>query len=103
MHHESYAMILTGQVTFAVLLAIYISVVPITIAGLFPRSIRASAASVSYNLPFALFGGTAPVVATWLISAMGDALSIAWYVVGVSTLAFVTALTLNESRLSNSE
>jgi MHS family proline/betaine transporter-like MFS transporter len=97
MHSDDFALILSGQVGLAVLLAVYISVIPITITELFPRHVRASAASVSYNLPFAIFGGTAPMVATWMVSRSGDALSIAWYIIAVSVLALAVSLGLTET------
>lgn len=40
---------------------------PITILVLFPTRLRFSASASNPNLPYMLFGGTAPFVATWLI------------------------------------
>lgn len=77
MHHNSFAMILTGQIGLALLLALYVGVIPVTMTELFPRRVRVTAASISYNLPFALFGGTAPMVAAWLVRQTGNPLSIA--------------------------
>ncbi|MEK6246560.1 MAG: MFS transporter, partial [Planctomycetales bacterium] len=98
MHHDEFAMILAGQFGFAILLATFIGVIPVTIAELFPRHCRVSGASIGYNLPFALFGGTAPMVAEWLVSETHNAMSIAWYLIVVAVLAFFVALTVRETR-----
>ena len=57
-----------------------------------------SAASVSYNVPFALFGGTAPMVAAWLVTETRDAMAISWYLSGIAAFSFIVSLTLHETR-----
>ncbi len=98
MHHHDFLLILCGQAGFALFLGCFSGVIPVTMAELFPRNVRVSAASVSYNLPFAVFGGTAPMVAAWLVTETGDAMSITGYIVGIAAFAFLVALTLPERR-----
>ncbi len=98
MHHHDFLLILCGQAGFALFLGCFSGVIPVTMAELFPRNVRVSAASVSYNLPFAMFGGTAPMVAAWLVTETGDAMSITGYIVGIAAFAFLVALTLPERR-----
>ncbi|MCG8374438.1 MAG: MFS transporter, partial [Balneolales bacterium] len=98
MHHDEFWMILTGQSLFAIILAIFMSSMPAFMSELFPARIRASATSISYNIPFAIFGGTAPMVAVWIISITGNPNSIAGYLLVVSFLAFFVALTIKETR-----
>ncbi|WP_298865185.1 MFS transporter [uncultured Gimesia sp.] len=98
MHHHNFAMILTGQISFSLLVACFAGAIPATITELFRRGVRVSAASVSYNLPFAIFGGTAPMVAAWLLKETGDPLSIAWYLSGIATISFFITLTIKETR-----
>ncbi|RNC79514.1 MAG: hypothetical protein ED557_15700 [Balneola sp.] len=74
------------------------STIPAFMTELFPARVRASATSVSYNIPYALFGGTAPMVAVWLISVTGNPVAIAWYIIAVSLLAFFIAITVKETR-----
>ena len=50
------------------------------------------------NIPFAIFGGTSPMVAVWLIGRTGDDLSFAWYISGAAMLSFLIALTLKDRR-----
>ena len=48
-------------------------------AELFPREVRYSATAFSCNLPVAIFGGMAPLVATFLVTATGNDDSPAFY------------------------
>ena len=56
-----------GQLGFVLLIGSYNAVNPIAICELFPRSVRCSAVSTAYNITLGVVGGTAPIVATWLI------------------------------------
>ena len=98
MHHHDFAMILSGQIGFAILLGTFSGVIPATMAELFPRRVRVTATSLSYNLPYAVFGGTAPMVAAWLVTETDNAMAISWYVAGMAALTFLVALTLHETR-----
>jgi MHS family proline/betaine transporter-like MFS transporter len=60
------AAVLLGQLGFAVLVGAYVAVNPIAICEIFPRAVRCSAVSTD-NITVGVVGGTAPVVATWLI------------------------------------
>jgi MFS family permease len=56
----------------------------------FPRSVRTSGLSITYALGVTLFGGSAQFVATWILDATGDPMSLAWYLIAanaVTTLA----------------
>lgn len=67
----------------------------------FPTRTRYTASAITYNMAYTLFGGTAPLVATWLISTTGSNLSPAFYLIAVSILALVGGLALPEtSRIS---
>jgi MHS family proline/betaine transporter-like MFS transporter len=63
----------------------------------FPTRTRYTASAITYNMAYTLFGGTAPLVATWLISATGSNLSPAFYLIAVSILALVGGLALPET------
>ena len=98
MHHDVFILALVGQIGFAVLVGAFFAVVPVTMAELFPWRVRVTAAAVSYNAPMALFGGTTPLVAAWLVSVTDDAMSVAWYVAAVAAISCAVALTLRETR-----
>lgn len=58
---------LMAQIAFAVLVGFYIGPVPTFLVEIFPTNIRYTGMSLSYNIAAAVFGGTAPLVSTWLI------------------------------------
>jgi MFS transporter, MHS family, proline/betaine transporter len=75
MHHPSFALMLAGQMGFAVLLGVFLWVGPVAMVEVFPARVRCSAYSVGYNLTLGLLGGTTPMVATYLIARSHDDLS----------------------------
>ena len=50
------------------------------LADLFPTRVRYTGSAVGTNLSSAIFGGTGPLLSTWLISATGSAVAPAGYV-----------------------
>ena len=70
-----YALIVTGNVGLAILgacimaviFAGHTAVIHILIVELFPTRVRYSAYGLGYNISSAVFGGTAPLLMTWLI------------------------------------
>ena len=75
---------------------------PVAMAELFPARLRYSAMAIGYNITLALFGGTAPLVATWLIKTTGNLAAPAWYLVVIAAVTFIVTLTVQphpENRL----
>ncbi|WP_460355916.1 MFS transporter [Mycobacterium sp. ZZG] len=66
-------------------------------AELFATRVRSSGYSIGYNVSVALFGGTAPYVATWLVSRTGNDLAPAYYVIGAAVVTLLTVLTMRET------
>ena len=67
----------------------------------FPTRTRYTASAITYNMAYTLFGGTAPLMATWLISITASNLSPAFYLIAVALLALAGGLALPEtSRIS---
>jgi len=89
-------MILLGQLGFAVLIGAYFGASPATLTEMFPRRVRVSALSISYNISLAIFGGTTPLIATWLIARSHNDLSIAWYLIGCAVVSFLVLLTVRD-------
>jgi len=88
--------------TFAgALIAQFIYLVPImlisvaltvSMAELFPTKVRYSASAMAYNLAFGIFGGTAPLVATFLMSATGTVWSVAVYVCIIAVVSLICVI-----------
>ena len=78
----------------AIFISLNNSVIGTVLAELFPTRVRASGIGIPYSFCVAIFGGTAPMVATWL-QQIGGPLYISLYVmlicvITVLTHAFVT-------------
>ena len=71
---------LFSQIIFAVVVSIFMGPVPTTLVELFPTRVRFTGVAVSYNISAAIFGGTAPMVAFWLIRVTGNNYAMAYYI-----------------------
>jgi len=96
MHQTDIIAIAAGQMTFSALLAVYMASIPAAMCEMFPHSVRVSAVSVGYGLAYALFGGTAPAVAVWLIRHTENEMAFAWYIMAITALSLAIACTTRE-------
>lgn len=77
------------QLWFAVLFGMMAGPLPAFMVECFPITNRYTAIGVGYNLTLAIFGGTAPMIATWLIKATGDIASPALYLAFLALISLV--------------
>ncbi|MDI6410102.1 MULTISPECIES: MFS transporter [Streptomyces] len=64
----------------------------------FPAHVRGTAAALNYNVGTTLLGGTAPLLATWLVGRTGTEVSFGWYMAAVCLVsALVAAFALPKS------
>ena len=89
--------LLGGQLTFAALIAIPVGAAPAMFAEMFPTEDRLTGYSIAFNVGLGLVGGTAPMIATWLISVTHAPIAPAIYLAALSSLSFV-ALALMKDR-----
>ena len=54
-----------------------------------PRPVRATGMSMIYALGVTLFGGTAQVAVTWLLSVTGNPMAPAWYLIGMLAISLI--------------
>ncbi len=66
-------------------------------AELFATRVRSSGYSIGYNISVAIFGGTAPYVATWLVSRTGNDIAPAFYLIAAAVVTFLTVLSMRET------
>lgn len=92
MHHPDGRMILVGSMGLTILLGIYMGIMPALVTEMFPQHIRVSAVSVGYNLTYALFGGTVPMIAIWLIHKEQNDLSFVWYLMATGLVSLIAAV-----------
>jgi len=93
--------IIMTQIGFALCVALSYAAIPVVLVELFPTAVRYSGMALPYNMANALFGGTAPLVATSLIYYTGSLLSPGFYLafIGVCVLLlsyFIPRLTRQE-------
>jgi MHS family proline/betaine transporter-like MFS transporter len=88
---------MVGQIILGVTLASYAGVTHATLTELFATRIRFSGYAISYNLSTAVFGGTAPLLMTYLIGSLGSIFAPAFYIMVAALLSLVTVLTIRET------
>ncbi len=92
---------IVGQLLVALPWSFVVAAVVATQVEIFPTRVRVSASSIGYNLAYMIFGGTAPLVATALVSAFGSTIAPAFYLVGMAVVVFVVVFAVPEtSRVS---
>ncbi|MCA8269148.1 MFS transporter [Burkholderia vietnamiensis] len=93
----SFATIVMIQIAFGALLTMNDGTLPCFLSEIFPTRVRYSGFAFCFNAANALFGGTAPLVATWLIGVTGNKLAPAWYLVGAAGVALIAMLASSET------
>jgi MHS family proline/betaine transporter-like MFS transporter len=63
----------------------------------FPRRVRATGISIAYALSVCVFGGTAQLVAAWLVRFTGSNLALAGYVVACIVVSLIAVSRLRET------
>ena len=89
MIQPSVLVILIAQCTFAAILSLLSGGMAAFMVQAFPKHLRCSGLSVGYNVAVSVFGGSLPLVATFMIERSGYALSPAIYVSLISIVAFM--------------
>ncbi|REC96641.1 MFS transporter [Kushneria indalinina] len=84
------SLLAVGAVTCGVVTAVLM-------AEQFPTRVRYTASALCYNVAYTIFGGTAPLIATWLIDLTGHSLAPAFYLIAIAVLALVGGSRLPES------
>ena len=98
MHTGQTSLILAGQIGFGLLFAWIFGANPATMVELVPRRVRVTAFSVAYNVCLAAFGGTAPLVATYLLQRTADDFAPVYYLIALATLSLVAVASTPETR-----
>ncbi len=88
---------LLAQIVFAIGLSMVFGPFGAMMIELFPAKVRMSAVSIGYNIGYAVFGGTAPFVATYLIDITGDKLSPSYYLIVSAVVSLIVFITIKET------
>lgn len=98
-------LITTGSITtiiishtiFAIISSLFMSILPTVLIEIFPADVRNTAFSVGYNVSLGIFGGTVPMVATYMIHKTGALLSPSFYLSAIAMVVFLTTFYIKES------
>jgi MHS family proline/betaine transporter-like MFS transporter len=82
---------------FTVILCLFFGAEPAATAEAFPGRVRCSSAAISHNICFAVLGGTAPMVATYLIVRTQNDLSPSIYLMAAALISIIAILSLSET------
>jgi MHS family proline/betaine transporter-like MFS transporter len=97
MHHQSFLLILLGQAGFAVLYGAGYAGLSAVMIEILPAGVRCSASAIGYNLCLGLFGGTTPLVATYLVERTADDFAPAYYLMATAVISLIATLSLPET------
>jgi len=94
----SFTSLVTVQIIFGTLTAMYTGPAPTMLSELFPTSVRSTGLSLAYNFAVTIFGGFAPFIATSLIAWSGSNLAPTYYVIAANAVSLLAvALLINRS------
>lgn len=88
---------IAGQSLLAFTLGAFFGPFGIAILELFPTHVRYSGSSIGYNGAYLIFGGTAPLFSTWLVTATGSLLAPAVYMAILAACVFVMVMRMPET------
>lgn len=90
---------LLGQIVFALCLGLISTTVFILAGELFPTPVRYTCNAVSYNTAYAVFGGSAPFMAAWLIDITDQNIAPAVYTTVIASISIIIlSIFLRETR-----
>lgn len=91
------SIILLAQVVLALSSACSEAIIPVILASIFPVNLRYSGIAVCLNIANGLFGGTAALVATFLIMKTNNNVAPGFYLTVIAIISFLTVLSLKIS------
>jgi MHS family proline/betaine transporter-like MFS transporter len=83
-----------GLLLIGIVLSVYEGTMPGTLPALFHTNVRYRTIAWTFNIAISIFGGTTPLVASWLVHITGNNLAPAFYLMLISILGIVVVLTL---------
>lgn len=89
------------EALLCILMGWFFGTIPSLLCAIFPIATRFSGVSIGHNISMAIFGGTAPYAATYLIAETGNNLvSPAWMLVAAAALSLLSLKWLRHYRMN---
>ena len=85
------------QIAFGAMLAMNDGTLATFLSEIFPTDVRYTGFAFSFNTANALFGGTTPAIAVWLISVTGNQLAPGWVLMGAAVVALIAMFASTET------
>lgn len=95
MDNGSFFNILFAHSMLTILIGLTSAVLPAFLAELFPPTLRFSGMAICYNMSAVIFGGTAPLVLTFLVDKTHDVSAPGLYLVVAATVTLFSTLLIN--------
>ena len=86
-----------ASVLMAFAFAGHAGVIQTALAEMFPTNVRYSAYSIGFNLSTVIFGGSAPLLMTWIIGLTGITGIPSYMVIFTAALTLISALYMKET------
>ncbi|WP_367038693.1 glycine betaine/L-proline transporter ProP [Streptomyces sp. Je 1-332] len=86
-----------GCAILGLLLVCFAGTAAATLPALFPTRLRYGALSIAYNISVSLFGGTTPLLASFLVEKTGNTLVPAFYLMVAGAIGLVSTFFLHET------
>ncbi|MGW4335407.1 MFS transporter [Rhodococcus koreensis] len=88
----------TGQILLAIGIAIVNAGGFVAMLELFPTSLRYTGHALAYNIGYAIFGGTTPLIATFLVDVSGSTVIPAFYLMAIVLVSLIGIVAVPETR-----
>ena len=89
---------LLGQILVAIGVGLYGGAAFTAAVEFFPTSFRATGHAVAYQLAVAIFGGTTPLIATWLVGHFATPVAPGYYVIAIAVTGVVAIQFVPETK-----
>ena len=99
---KSLPLIIIGVFILGFFLSTYEATMPGSLPTMFYTHIRYRTLSVTFNVSVSLFGGTTPLLASWLVERTGNILAPAYYLTAISLIGFLVITFLHVSTAGKS-
>ncbi|MGD0075836.1 MAG: MFS transporter [Candidatus Binataceae bacterium] len=97
LNHPGFGSILAGEMAMATIIGLYEGAAPAAAAEAFPAAVRATGVAMAFNLCMTLFGGTTPIVATYLIALTHNEMAPPVYLAAAAVISGLVVLNLRET------
>lgn len=92
MHHTDPVVIFLGEIGFIIGVGLLAGGLAAANVEMIPAPVRCTGLAFAYNASVGWFGGTTPLIATWLITRTGNPITPAYWVAAAACISLLTAI-----------